>query len=73
MKKKSFKLKEENKNLSSKIDIVLQERVKISSERDSLKAQRDLILEENEILKNKNNCNDVLKKNENLSSKLEII
>ena len=73
LKKKSFKLKEENKNLFSKLNMVLQQKVKISSERDSLKSQLVLILKENEILKNKNNCDDVLKKNEVLSLKLEII
>ena len=51
LKKKTFKIKEENKNLSSKLDIVLQERVEISSERDSLKTQLDLVLKKNGILK----------------------
>ena len=60
--KKSFELKEENKNLFSKLDLVLQERDEISSERDSLKSQLDLTLNENKILKNKNNCDVVLKK-----------
>ena len=62
LKKKSFGLKEENKNLSSKLDIVLQERDEISNERDSLKSQLDLALKENEILKNKNDYDIVLKK-----------
>ena len=37
LKKKSLELKEENRNLFSKLKIILQERVEISSERDSLK------------------------------------
>ena len=44
LKKKSFKLKEENKDLFSKLDLALQEKVKISNERDSLKSQLDLAL-----------------------------
>jgi len=39
LKKKSFELKEENKNLFSKLNVILQERVEISNERDSLKSQ----------------------------------
>ena len=72
LKKKSFKLKEENEDLFSKLNIVLQDRVEISSKRDSLKSQLILTLDENKILKNKNDCDDVLKKNEVLSSKLEL-
>ena len=53
--------------------MTLQERVEISSERDSLKSQLNLALNENKILKNKNDCDDVLKKNEVLFSKLKII
>jgi len=53
--------------------MILQERVEISSERDSLKSQLDLALKENKILKNKNDCDDVLKKNEVLSSKLDFV
>ena len=45
----------------------------ISSKRDFLKSQRDLALKENKILKNKNYCDDVLKKNEVLSSKLDFV
>ena len=71
--KKSFGLKEENKNLSSKLDIVLQERDEISIERDSLKSELNLALKENEILKNRNVCENVLKKNESLSSKLVFV
>ena len=70
LKEKNFALKEENKNLSSKLDVALQERDEISSERDSLKSQLDLTLNENKILKNKNDCDEVLKTNEVLSSKL---
>ena len=51
----------------------MQENVEISNERDSLKSQLELVLNENKILKNKNNCDDVLKKNEILSSKLDIV
>ena len=40
--KKNLELKEENKNLFSKVEIVLQERVEISSERDSLKSNLTL-------------------------------
>jgi len=67
LKKKSSKLKEENENLFSKLNMILQEKVDISSERDSLKTQLDFALKENEILKNKNDCDDVLKNNEVLS------
>jgi len=50
LKKKCFALKEENKNLSSKLDVILQERDEISIERDSLKSQFNLALNENKIL-----------------------
>ena len=73
LKKKSFGLKEENKDLCSKLDLVLQEKEEILSERDSLKSQLDLALKENEILKNRNDCNNVLKKNETLTSKLNFV
>ena len=57
-----------------KLDLVLQEKVEVLNERDSLKTQLDLALKENEILKNKNDCDDILKKTyEVLSSKLEIV
>ena len=56
MKKKSFGLNKENENLSSKLDVALQERDEISSERDSLKSQLELALNENKILKSKNDC-----------------
>ena len=59
--------------MCSKLDLVLQEKVEISSERDSLKTQLDLALKENEMLKNKNNFGDILKKNEVLSSKIKIV
>ena len=64
IKKDSFGLKEKNKNLSSKLEIALQEKVEFSNECDSLKTQLELVLNENKILKNKNDCNEVLKKNE---------
>ena len=64
LKKKTLKMKEENKDLFSKLDIILQERDEISIERDSLKSKLDLALKENKILKNKNDCDIVLKKNE---------
>ena len=38
LKKKSTKLNKENKHLVSKLDLVLQEKVEISNERDSLKS-----------------------------------
>ena len=47
LKSKSFELKEENKKLFSKLNMVLQERVEISNERDSLKVQLNLALNEN--------------------------
>ena len=42
LKKKSFELKDENKNLCSKLNLVLQEKVEISNERDSLKSKLEL-------------------------------
>ena len=57
----------------SNFDLALQEKIEISSERDSLKSQLDLSLKENDFLKSKNDCDDVLKKNEILSSKLDIV
>ena len=53
LKKKTFKLTKENKELFSKFDIVLQERDEISNKRDSLKSKLDLALNENKILKSK--------------------
>ena len=53
--------------------LILQERVEISNERDSLKVQLDLILNENKILKNENEFDLVLKKNEVSSSKLDFV
>ena len=73
MKKKSFELNKENKDLCSRLDLVLQEKEEISSECDSLKSQLDLALMENEFLKSKNDCDDVLKNNEVLSSKLDFV
>ena len=73
MKKKSLKLNKENKDLFSKLNLTLQERDEISNERDSLKSQLKLALNDNKILKSKNDCNDVLKKNEILSSKLDFV
>ena len=51
----------------------MQEKVEISNEKDSLKSQLELALKENEILKNRNDCESVLKKNEILSSKLDFV
>ena len=62
LKKKSFRLNKENKDLVSKLDLVLQEKEEISSEHDSLKSHLNLALKENEILKSKNDCENVLKK-----------
>ena len=53
--------------------MALQEKVEIFNERDSLKSQLDLALNENKILKSKNNCDEILKKNEALSSKLYFV
>ena len=72
LKKVTFKIKEENKDLFLKLNMALQERDEISNERDSLKSQLDFVLNEYKILKNKNDCNNVLKNNEILSSKLDI-
>ena len=58
---------------SSKLDLVLQEKVEVYNERDSLRSQLDLALKENEFLKSKNDCETLLKKNENLSSKVEFV
>ena len=73
MKKKSLGLNKENKNLHSRLDIVLQEKNEILNERDSLKSQLNLTLKENKVLKSRNDCHDVLKKNEFLSSKLDFV
>ena len=53
--------------------MVLQEKEEISNERDSLKSRLDLVLKENEILKNRNDCNEVLKKNKVMSSKFDFV
>ena len=53
LKKKTFKMKEENKDLFSKLNMALPEKDEISNERDSLKSQLELALNENKILKNK--------------------
>ena len=50
LKNKIFDLKKENEMLFSKLDLVLKEKVEISSERDSLKTQLVLALNENKIL-----------------------
>ena len=63
MKKKTCKLTKENKDLFSKLELTLQEKVEISNECDSLKNQLELVLNENKILKNKNDCENVLKEN----------
>jgi len=73
LKKTSFGLNQENKDLCSKLDLALQEKIEIPNERDSLKSQLELVLKENEILKNRNDCDIVLKKNEILSSKLDFV
>ena len=61
LKKKNFDLKVEMKDLCSSFESILQEKEEITCERDSLKSQLDLALKENEFLKSKNDCNDVLK------------
>ena len=72
LKKKRFGLNKENKDLCSKLDLVLQEKVEISNECDSLKSQLELTLNENKILKNKNDCDIVLKKNETFTSNVKL-
>ena len=72
LKKKSLGLNNDNKNLISRLNHVLQEKEEISNERDSLKSQLDLALKENKVLKSKN-CETILKKNENLSSKVNFV
>ena len=57
----------------SRLDLILQEKVETANERDSLKSQLELALNENKILKNKNDCEIVLKKIEALSSKLDFV
>ena len=47
--------------------------MEIYNERDSLRSQLDLTLKENEFLKNKNDCDNVLKNNDVLSSKVEFV
>ena len=59
------------KKLSSKLDKVLQEKVEVYNERDSLRSQLELALKENKFLKSKNDSETLLKKNENLSSKVD--
>ena len=49
MKKKSLGLNNENKNLLSRLDLVLQEKEEIANDRDSLKSQLDLALKEKKI------------------------
>ena len=61
LKKKNFDLKEEMKDLCSSFELTLQEKEEICSERDSLKSQLDLAIKENEFLKSKNDCDDVVK------------
>ena len=73
LKKENFGLKEKNKNLSSRLEIALQEWDEISSELDSLKSQLAIALNENKILKTKNDYENVLKKNEALSSKVDFV
>ena len=71
LKEDNLVLKNELKDLCSNFELVLQEKEEIASECDSLKSQLELALKENEFLKNKNDCDDVVKHNEILSSKLD--
>jgi len=73
LKKKHFDVKEELKDLCSTFETVLQEKGEIASERDSLKSQLELALKEIEVLKNRNDCDDTLKNNKVLSSKLDLV
>ena len=68
LKNKSFESRKESENLFLKLNMILQERAEISNERDSLKSQLNFALNEKEFLKSKNTCDDILKKNEVLSS-----
>ena len=72
LKKKSLGIEKENKSLHSRLNNILQEKVEVYNERDSLRSQLELALKENEFLKSKNDCHVILKKNENLSSKVEL-
>ena len=51
----------------------MQERDEISSELDSFKSQLDLALNENKILKSKNDCEYILMKNKDLTSKFDFV
>ena len=73
LKKKSLVIEKENKSLHSRLNNILQEKVEVYNERDSLRSQLDLALKENEFLKSKNDCHAILKKNENLSSKVDFV
>ena len=57
----------------ARLDVVLQEKEEIANERDSLRSQLDLALKENNFLKSKNDCETLLKKNENLTSKVNFV
>ena len=61
LKKKHLELKEEMKDLCSTFESVLQEKEEITSERDSLRSQLDLALKEIDVLKSKNDCDDIVK------------
>ena len=71
LKEKHFDLQKEMKDLCSTFETILQEKEEITSERDSLESQLELALKEIEVLKGKNDCDDILKHNEILSSKLD--
>jgi len=73
LKKKSLEIEKENKCLHARLDCVLQEKEEISNDRDSLKSQLELALKENNVLKSKNDCHAILKKNEKLSSKIDFV
>jgi len=73
LKKKNIVLKEELNDLCTSFETVLQEKGEIASERDSLKSQLELALNEINVLKSQNDCDDVLKNNEILSSKLDCV
>ena len=65
LKKKSLRIEQENKSLHARLNNVLQEKVEVSNERDALRSQLELALKENKFLKSKNDCETLLKKNEN--------
>ena len=73
LKEDNLVLKNKLKDLCSNFELTLQEKEEIASERDSLKSQLELALKEIDVLKGKDDCDDVVKNNEALSSKLDFV